>query len=84
MLGSLDQDNKSRWSEYLSPLVYAFSSTKHSTTDSSPFLFMFGREPRLPIDVAFGVNHVNSGSKSYPAYIASLRDRLCFAYEKVK
>ena len=44
---------------------------------------MFGREPRLSINVALGVNHVHSGSKSYPAYIASLRDRLRFGYEKV-
>lgn len=83
MLGTLDQDNKSRWPECLSPLVYAYNCTKHSTTGFSPFLLMFGREPRLPIDVALGVNHLSSESTSYPAYIASLRDRLSFAYGKV-
>ena len=54
MLGTLDQDNKSRSPEYLSPLVYAYNCTKHSTTGFPPFLLMFGREPRLPIDVALG------------------------------
>ena len=83
MLGTLDQDNKSRWPEYLSPLVYAYNCTKHSTTGFSPFLLMFGREPHLPIDVALGVNSVTSGSGSYPAYIANLRDRLNIAYQKV-
>ena len=83
MLRTLDQDNKSRWPEYLPPLVYAYNCTKHSTTGFSPFLLMFGREPHLPIDVALGVNSVTSGSGSYPAYIANLRDRLSLAYQKV-
>ena len=83
MLGTRDQDNKSRWPEYLSPLVYAYNCTKHSTTGFSPFLLMFGREPHLPIDVALGVNSVTSGSGSYPAYIANLRDRLSLTYQKV-
>ena len=81
---TLDQDNKSRWPEYLSPLVYAHNCTKHSTNGFSPFLLMFGREPQLPIiDVALGVNSVTSGSGSYPAYIANLRDRPSLAYQKV-
>ena len=83
MLGTLDQDNKSRWPEHLSPLVYAYNCTRHSTTGFSPFLLMFGREPHLPTDVALGVNSVSSGSRSYPAYIANLRDRLSVAYQKV-
>jgi len=61
MLGTLDQDNKSRWPKHLFPLVYAYNCAKHSTTGFSPFLLMFGREPHLPIDVALGVNSVSSG-----------------------
>ena len=80
MLGTLDQDNKSRWPEYLSPLVYAYNCTKHSTTAFSPFLLMFGRESHLPIDVALGVNSVTSGSGSYPAYIA--KSRLTESYRR--
>ena len=83
MLGTLDQDSKSRWPEYVSPLVYAYNCMKHSTTGFAPFMLMFGREPRLPIDVALGVNPGDPGSRSYPAYIANLRDRLSHAYRKV-
>ena len=83
MLGTLDQDNKSTWPEYLLPLVYAYNCTKHSTTGFSPFLLMFRREPHLPIDVALGVNSATSGSGSYPAYIANLQDHHSLAYQKV-
>ena len=83
MLGTLDQDNTSRWPKYLSPLIYAYNCTKHSTTGFFPFFPMFGREPHLPTDFTLGVNSVTSGLGSYPAYCADLQDRLSLVYQKV-
>lgn len=55
----------------------------HFTTGCSPFLLMFGREPRLPIEVTLGTDHIDADARSYPAYVKSLRKHPSFTYEKV-
>ena len=44
---------------------------------------MFGRHPRLPIDVEFGLPKSNSGDNSSKSrYIQKLRRRLNYAFQK--
>ena len=67
------------------PLIIGLCLQQYEALYNWVFTFRvnFGREPRLPNDVALGVNPVSSGSKSYPAYVTNLRDRLSHAYRKV-
>ena len=44
---------------------------------------MFGREPRLPVDIAFGISR-GEGTKDHTAYANDLRRRLQKAYETAK
>jgi hypothetical protein len=44
-----DRENNN-WDEFLSPVVFAYNTGTHSTTQYSPFELQFGREPRLPSD----------------------------------
>ncbi|VDI64190.1 Hypothetical predicted protein [Mytilus galloprovincialis] len=55
MLGSLDTSKKINWKSHVSPLVFAYNSTRHESTGQSPYMLMFGRNPRLPIDAALGL-----------------------------
>ena len=81
MLGTLDGDKKNDWPEYVAPLVHAYNCTKHSSTGYSPYFLMFGRCPRLPIDVLLGTNISNREVQPYSAYAENLRARLHHAHE---
>ncbi|XP_065928537.1 uncharacterized protein [Magallana gigas] len=78
MLGTLQPTQKTNFKKYFFPQVQAYNSTRHESTGQSPYRLMFGREPLLPIDVAFGIN--NQEKKSLTKYIEDLRTRKKTAY----
>ncbi|CAF1438096.1 unnamed protein product, partial [Rotaria sordida] len=49
-LAKLHDRESNNWDEYLSPVVFAYNTSAHSTTHYSPFELQFGRKPRFPID----------------------------------
>ena len=83
MLGTLSEEEKSDWKSYLGCMTHAYNCTKHASTTYSPYYLMFGRHPRLPIDVEFGLNKPNCGDNSSKSrYIQKLRRRLNCAFQK--
>lgn len=80
MLGTLNPEQKSDWKKHVGPLVHAYNCTRHEQTGFSPFLLMFGRKPRLPVDLAFGIER---GEKyvSHSKYVDELRTNLKSSYE---
>ena len=83
MLGTLSEEEKSDWKSYLGCMTHAYNCTKHASTTYSPYYLMFGRHPRLPIDVEFGLNKPNcSDNSSKSRYIQKLRRRLNYAFQK--
>ena len=82
MLGTLSDEEKSDWKSHLGCMTHAYNCTKHASTTYSPYYLMFGRHPRLPIDVAFGLHKPNcSDNCSKSRYIQKLR-RLNSAHKK--
>ena len=74
MLGTLDDDKKQSWPEYV---------CKHSVTGYAPYFLMFGRNPRLPIDICLGIDTDPSEVEPYSAYVDNLRKRLSYAFDHV-
>ena len=83
MLGTLSEEEKSDWKSHLGCMTHAYNCTKHASTTYSPYYLMFGRHPRLPIDIEFGMNKPNcSDNSSKSRYIQKLRRRLNYAFQK--
>ena len=85
MLGTLTPEQKKDWKSYVPVLVHAYNCTRNTVTGFSLYFLLFGREPRLPVDVEFGLQR--GGQKGSPGesnYISQLKKRLQFAYRKAK
>ena len=50
-LRTLPPEKKKRWPEYLAEMTYIYNATPHASTGLTPHYLMFGRHPRLPIDL---------------------------------
>ncbi len=78
MLGTLDEKGKTCWKDFVKPLVHAYNCTRNDSTGFSPYELMFGRQPRLPVDLAFGLP--DKSSPSHSSYVRILKDRLQESY----
>uniref|UniRef100_A0A8C8DED1 Gypsy retrotransposon integrase-like protein 1 n=1 Tax=Oryzias sinensis TaxID=183150 RepID=A0A8C8DED1_9TELE len=81
MLGTLKTENKPRWSEFVKPLVHAYNCTKHDTTGFSPYELMFGRQPKLPIDLVFNISGDQQHQRSHSQYVETLKHHLQESYK---
>jgi transposase InsO family protein len=81
MTGTLSTEKKSSWKDYLPALVHAYNCTIHATTGYSPYYLMFGREPKLPVDIEYGLGKQKLDPVAYSDYVKKLRDQVAVAYD---
>ena len=75
MLGTLSEDQKRSWRKYVPELVHAYNCSRHESTGVSPFFMMFGRNARLPVDIAMGVNPDQHSHDDYQIYVRDMRKK---------
>ena len=76
MLRTLPEKFKISWKDHVSKLSYAYNCTRHATTGYSPYYLLFGRSPRLPIDLLFNVSREEKESASLPEYVKKWKGAL--------
>ena len=83
--GNINPRAEKGWKSHVPALVHAYNCTRNAATWFSPYFLLFGREPRLPVDVEFELQREGQrGSPGESNYISQLRRRLKFAYRKAK
>ena len=85
MLGTLTLEQKKDLKSHVSALVHAYNCTRNAATGFSPYYLLFVREPRLPVDVEFGLQRGRQkGSLGESSYVSQLKRKLRLAHNKAK
>ena len=84
MLRTLPERDKARWKDALNKVIHAYNCTRCDATGFSPFHLLYGRPPRLPIDLAFGLSPGEDPPKSHQAYHDHWKRQMVDAYELVR
>ena len=76
MIGKLDPEKRKKWPAHIGSIIIAYNSTRSLVTGYSPYYLMFGRRPRLPIDLLFPMRRTQMLTRTINEYIASLYNHL--------
>ncbi|KAJ8000995.1 hypothetical protein DPEC_G00186220 [Dallia pectoralis] len=85
MIRAFPPEAKHDWPRHLQTLTFMYNCTVHETTGFPPFYLMYGRVPRLPVDILF-INILRDPEvSSYDRYVVSLtkdlQEAMAFAQE---
>ncbi|KAJ8360154.1 hypothetical protein SKAU_G00166790 [Synaphobranchus kaupii] len=76
MIRALAPHSKARWPQMLQLLTFCYNCTEHETTGFAPFFLMFGRIPRLPVDVVFQHALPNGAVVDHREFVSRLKHDL--------
>ena len=79
MLRTLPELKKRKWDESLNKMIHAYNCTKHEATGYAPYYLLFGRTPRLPIDLVFNLKDCAQGD--YNTYVQNWQHDMKEAYQ---
>lgn len=79
MLRNLTREAKADWKSSLAKVVHAYNCTRSEATGYAPYYLLYGRNPRLPIDIMFCLTPSDQ-STSHSDYASKWRSRMQEAY----
>ena len=74
---------KKEWQEWVSAMTRAYNCAVSKTTGFAPYYFMFGREPKIPIDIELNLPSTQE-EVSPGTYVERLRHKLEWAFHKAQ
>ena len=80
MLRTLTESQKANWKYRVDKVVFAYNCTRNDATGYSPFYLLYGRSPRLPIDIMFEINPDHEVT-SYQDYVLKWKRGMQQAFE---
>ena len=80
MLRTLTESQKANWKDHVDKVVFAYNCTRNDATGYSPFYLLYGRSPRLPIDIMFEIDPDHEVT-SYQDYVLKWKRGMQQAFE---
>ena len=80
MIGKLEQDKKTHWSEHLPEMLAAYNGTRSAVTGYSPYFLLFGRKSRMPVDCLFPTLCDSPHQAKMEVSVAAMQKRLKEAF----
>ena len=84
MLGTLPSHAKKNWQEWITTLTHAYNCAVSPVTGFSPYFLMFGRNPKLPLDIDLGIPTMEQEPTSQQNYAQKLCSKLQWTYQNVQ
>ena len=72
MIGKLDPEKCQKWPVHLGSVLIAYNATRSFSYRYSPYYLMFGRRPRLPIDLLFPTHREHNLTCTIDEYVKML------------
>ena len=80
MLAKVVKNNQKDWNTCLQKVLFAYRTSIHDTTGFTPFHLVFGRTPKLPVEVMLG--RVDKDEvPGYPTYVQDIHAKLKSAFD---
>ena len=84
MLGTLPTCAKKNCQDWVATLTHAYNCTVSPVTGFSPYFLIFGRTPKLPLDIDMGVTLIELEQTSHQNYAKNYTLKLQWAYQKAQ
>ena len=84
ILGMLPQKKKSEWKNHIGTLVDACNCTQNSTMGFSPYYFMYGRQPCLPVDVTQGLAPHSITAPNTSKFVQKMQEHMKWAHKRAE